>query len=109
MVVEGVVDTFQHVADHIRLLRCVSPDKQLEVDAGIAHLGDDTLHRLLGVYPLVMQVVDGRLYKHGYLLEVRAISHTKGNDGQDIAVIASEVLIVLRKQLGILAGDDLAL
>ena len=31
--VEGVVDTFQHVADDVRLLRRLRPDEQLEVHA----------------------------------------------------------------------------
>ena len=37
LIVEGVIDTFQDIADDVRLLGCLCPDEQFEIDAGIPH------------------------------------------------------------------------
>ena len=109
ILIKRVVDALQYIADDIRFLGCFSPDEQFEVDTRIAHFGDDALDRLLRIYPFVIQVVDGRLYKRGYLFEIRTIGHTEGNNGQYIAVVTCEILVVIFKQLRVLEGDDLAI
>ena len=55
-----------------------------------------------------MQVVDSFFNKRCNLLEVRTIGHAKRDNRQHIAVITRQVFVILRKQLCVLEGDDLA-
>ena len=59
---EGVVNALQDIAHDIGLLGSIGPHKEVEVDAGVVHLGDYRLNRLRGIHPLVVQVVDGILH-----------------------------------------------
>ena len=91
---QGVIDAFQNVADDIRLLGCIGPYKQLEVDAGIVHLADHGFYALLGIHPLVMQVVDCLLDHLRYLFQIRAIGYAERYNGQHVAVVLGQVLVI---------------
>ena len=68
VLIQSVVDTFQHFACHVGFLRSLSPNGKFEVYARVTHLRDNALHRLLLVHPFYIQLVGSRLHEFGYLL-----------------------------------------
>ena len=56
-----------------------------------------------------MEFVDSLFHQCCHLFEIRTIGHTEWNDGQNITVVACQVLVIVLKQLRVLEGDDFAI
>ena len=56
----------------------------------------------------MLHLVDGTVYQFDDLLEIASIGDAVFDDGKHIAMVAGEVLVVLRKELGVLESDDLS-
>ena len=80
VLVKGIIDTFQRVANDIRPSWRLGPNEELEVDAGVGHLCSYALHGFRTVRSLDAQSVDSILNERYYLFQVRAVGHAEGDD-----------------------------
>ena len=58
------------------------------------------------VHPFVLHLIDGSVYQLNDLLEVAAVGYTIVDNGQYIAVVTGQILIVLAKELRVLESDN---
>ena len=107
VLVQGVVDSSEHLAGDNASHQGFRPDVELEVNAAVAQLRDACKDVFRWVCAIQVQVVDGVFYQSLHLCNIRAVGHAEGDNLQYVAVVARQVLIVLREQLCILESDYL--
>ena len=107
VLVQGVVDGSKYLTVNRVTHQRLCPYIQFEVDTAVAQLRDTGKDVFRGVGAVQMEIVDGIFNQSLDLCNVGTIGHTEWNDLQYIAVVACQVLIVLREQLCILESDYL--
>ena len=80
ILVQGIVNGAQYIADNICFLCCICPHEHLEIDAGITQFTNYRPDLFRTVNPLVIQIVDRIVDKRNHLLQIAAISYAIRNN-----------------------------